>query len=425
MIVAVFFSGAILFLFSLSGYRQANFASTDINREDARRESTTLLTSNDWIEFQVVPGANNIRVLTNAALNTIDAPDYDLSNPRLGWRYAIEYEILDANRTVIRKSEYHFRSQVRQLLDVDADEAIYPLFFGKSSLVSTQTRSMQIANDQLDRPAALVRLRLLSADSQIQEVVARMFGRVQRKDFAERKTWNRMTDRRQESVAKYCVYSHELLTEKERSSLLHWSWMRCPTMGEYPQRYLFFIGDEEDQEVRDEQIPLGLYTDSRTLATIPIPEGKANLRLEFWSLDSVVDSDNVRLAWHGLTPEDRLELQHTIQSESSYVDVPVDGGLLQLESTTRLVVRAFWHPLDQTALNAATKLESQNQYLLNRASDDYEITPRPVFARNVCGQPGSIGIRNQSLARATHATASQTSVPVGFAIWKFISRSKT
>ncbi len=381
LIVGVLLAGAGMYLFSLTGYRQINFASTDINRDDARREPTTLLSLDEWVEFQVVPGANTIRVMTNAALKTVDAPDYDLSNPRLGWRYAIEYEILDENLTVIRKSEYHFRSQIRQLMDVDAGKAIYPLFFGRSSLVSTQTRSMQIANDRLDRPAALVRMRLLSADPQIQEVVARMYGRVQRKDFAERKTWNRMTGKRQESISKYCVYGHELLTEKERSSLLHWSWTRCPTMGEYAQRYLFFIGEVDDQEVRDEQIPLGLYTDSKTLATIPIPEGQATLRLEFCALDAVNDSHDVDIAWYGLEPKDRLEIQHKIGGENSSVELPVAGGLLQLETASRLVVRAFWRPLDQAALDSATQLETQNQYLLNRASDDYEITPRPVFAR--------------------------------------------
>ena len=65
-----------------SAFRGSLFDSKEINRDDAKRQATTLLSTDDWVEFQIVPGANNFRLLTNAALKCVDAPDFDLSNPR-------------------------------------------------------------------------------------------------------------------------------------------------------------------------------------------------------------------------------------------------------------------------------------------------------------------------------------------------------
>ena len=154
-------------LYGWSGFQGSFFESKEINRDDAERQSTTLLSTDRWVEFQVAPGANNFRLLTNAALNSVDAPDFDLSDPRLGQKYAIEYELLDPNRNLIRSSTYHFRSEIRQLLDSKSEEIIYPLFFGRDSLVSTQTRAMQMAVNRNNERSAILRVRLLSHDVQI------------------------------------------------------------------------------------------------------------------------------------------------------------------------------------------------------------------------------------------------------------------
>ncbi len=365
-----------------SRLHDAWFAADEVNREDATRESTTVLSAAEWNEFQVVPGASSFRLLTNAALQSIDAPDYDLSNPRLGWRYGIEYELLDASRNLIQKSEYHFRSSIRQLLDGESGEAIYPLFFGKSSLVSTQTRTMQIAvNRENGQQVSILRARLLFADTQIQEVVARALARIERADYEQNSTWNRMSKKRRESISRYCVYDHELLTVNERNSLLRWRWTRCPTLGKFEKRYLFFIGDTDDMEIRDEQLPIGFYTDPQTLATLPIPEGEGEVRLEFTCVESQHVADVVSIDWHGLGSENRKSWTHAISRTVSNFRTSVQGGLLELQTSSRLVVRAFWKPLDELAQRSANELAADSWAIEGALEDEIEITPQPLNVR--------------------------------------------
>ena len=367
--------------FGGSGFHSQLFKSGEINRDDARRESATVLSEDRWVEFQIGRVATKFRLLTNAALSSTDAPDYDLSNPRLGWRYAIEYELLDSDRNLIRKSEYHFRSEVRQLWDIESERAIYPIFFGKSSLVATQTRAMQVAVDQLDQRVAILRARLLSTDSEIREVVARALVQIERHDYGQRKTWNRMSKERRESITKYCVYGQELLTLAERTSLLRWQWTRCPMLGEFEQQYLFFIGDEEDQEIREEQIPFGLYVDPVAQGTIPVPEGSARVRLELSRLNAGNDPAFVRVSWFGLGAENRTFQQYPIGQDNSIIELNVDGGLLQLEPSTRMVVRAFWQPMDELSRETANNWEAFRRNLMSESDDEFEITPRPVAIR--------------------------------------------
>ncbi len=382
LMIALILLAAGIGWFGTGFLQQSLFTSVEINREDAKRHKTSPLSADEWVEYQLTPGANSLRLYTNAALTTVDAPDYDLSNPRIGWKYAIEYELLDADRNLLRSSDYHFRSTIRQLIDGDSGETIYPLFFGKSGLVSTQTRTMQIAVRDETANAAILRTRLVSKSPEIKEVVARVATRIERKDFDKRQTWNRLSNQAQENISKYCVYSHQLLTSTERNSLMRFCWNKCPTIGAQDHRLLFVIGDIDDQDVREEQIPLGLYLDPRSLATIPVPEGQAQIRLEFQRLESTSEQDFVSIGWHAASSGKESFATHTIGSDVTHVELPVGGGLLELKPTTRLVVRAYWAPIDALARKTAESWSEQNQYLLVPNSDEFELTPRSRYVRS-------------------------------------------
>ena len=168
--VTLLTSGGILY--GWSRFEKVLFADREINRNDVKRESTVLLSTDYWVEFQIATGSSNFRLLTNAALATEDAPDCDLTHPCIGWRYGIEYELLDRDRRMIEKSEYHFRSEIRQVRDQDSGNTVYPLFFGKRSWAATQTRAMQIALSGQNQDVAIIKVRLCSFDPEIRQVVA-------------------------------------------------------------------------------------------------------------------------------------------------------------------------------------------------------------------------------------------------------------
>ena len=343
------------------------YGSRAVNREDARSVPATLLTRDEWVEFQILHDATTVRLLTNAALQSVDAPDHDLTNPRLGWRYTVEYELLDAQRNVVDASEYHFRTQIRKLLDQRTGKPIYPIFLGRSGLVSAQTRPMQLAIDGFPQRPVVLRVRLKSTDAGIQEVVGRSLSRIQREDFDQRYTWNRLSEQRRELICKYTVYQPDLLTTTERTNLLKWRWAQTPTIGESPRRHLFFVGSFDDQEVRDEQLPFGMFADQNWLATVPVPEGEGLIRLQFTALDPINHpADVVDIQWFGIDSTDRVTRKHTLRNETTELTMRLAGGLLQLDSPVRVVTRVYWQPAISSPPQAGAEIE---------------ITPPPILVK--------------------------------------------
>ncbi|MGB7346941.1 MAG: hypothetical protein WBD20_22145 [Pirellulaceae bacterium] len=363
-------------------FRNASFASVEINREDANRESSTILSTDQWVEYQIQTEANSIRLLTNVALHRQDAPDHDLDNPRTGWRYAVDYELLDANRNVLRQATYHFRSQVHQLLDVASGDPIYPIFFGKSSLVATQTRAMQLPINQDETRASILRVRVAHADPKIEEVVSRVLVRSEREDYDQRTTWNRMSMSRREGLSRFCVYDHDLLTIGERNNLLRWQWKSAPVISDFKKRYLFFIGDIDDQQVRGDQVPAGLYIDQDWLGTLPIPEKSDHVRLEFRWLSPIAEDApaTASLQWTGADVNHATHTMHQATQDFSEMKLAVDGGLVQITANRAVVVRAF---VDSSDVPIEI-MKSQN------AGPEFEITPDMNYVRTFLSDSRSV-----------------------------------
>ncbi len=375
------------------------YDSRAINRDDARSVLSTLLPPDEWVDFHILSDATTVRLLTNAALRSMDAPDHDLTNPREGYRYTLEYELLDAQRNVVDASVYHFRTQVRQLKDVKTGEPIYPIFLGKSGLVSAQTRPMHLAIDHFPQRPVILRVRLTSADAEIQEVVGRSLSRIERADFDKRFTWNRLSQSRRELICKYTVYQPDLLTFAERTNLLKWRWAQTPAITESPRRHLYFIGGFDDLEIRDEQLPAGLYTDQNWLTTVPVPEGRGQVRLEFNTLDPVSDTTpEIDIRWFGIGLKDRLVHKHALVDSLTNFSLNVDGGLIELQSPVRLVTRVYWSPLEMTS---------------GQMDIETEITPTPFLMKAfvVDDQPLEYSISH--LANSPTPTRLQLRYPFG------------
>lgn len=363
---------ALTSYFITDSVEDAMFASVEINREDSNRAATTVLSDDEWVEFQIQIGARSLRLLTNAALDAAEAPDHDLSNPRTGWRYAVDYEILDANRDLISKSRYHFRSQIRQLIDAETGETIYPIFFGKSSLVASQTRVMQLAINRDERRAAILRVKVASKDQEIQELVARVLSKCERVDFDSRSTWNRLARSHRDAMCKHCVYHHDLLSIEERNNLLRWKWWSAPVLTEIENRYMFFIGDMEDQEVRADYLPAGLFADQNWRGMIAVPEQPGTVRLQFQHIDPAteVSPASIGINWFGADASERKSLHHKSDVANSQVTIDVQGGLIEIMPSARVVVNAFWQPIDDAP-----------EMAIPDGQVELDVTPEPSYVR--------------------------------------------
>ena len=304
--------------------------SDEINRDDTKRVSTVLLSRSDWAEFHISPVAQSIRLMTNGALETTELPKKNQSDPREGWRYSIEYQLIDADGELIKQQTYESRTRLRQLIDKDQGTLINPLMFGKTGHIATQTRFIQIPIDPAGARTAIIRIRVVDSDPQISEIVARVRTKQERPHFDEPSTWRQISLSSRRKLAKYCVFDQRFLTRSERSSLLRWHWLQAPTLNDVPLRHLYFIGEIDDQEVTEE-IPSGGDTLSAgRKITLPMPEIRGELRLSIKRFDETNptpiyitarffpgdESENV--VWEEVLQENATELVLPVTGAVSY-----------------------------------------------------------------------------------------------------------
>ena len=321
----------------------------EINRDDANRVRTVLLSPNHWSEFHISPTAQGIRVMTNAALTSTELPEKNQSDPRDGWRYSIEYQLLDADGELIRQRVYESRTRLRKLVDADSDALIDPLMFGTTGQVATQTRFVQIPALPSARQPAVIRIRSTQSDPQISEIVARVRTKHERPHYENPATWRQISLTSRQKLAKFCVFDQKFLTPKERASLLRWHWIQAPTLNNVSFRHLYFIGEIDDQEAT-ETIPSGknTITASRKI-TLPMPELTGELRLSIERIKKSTTSKTPVYIAARLFPSDHSETilwEDVLKTDRREFVFDVRGGLIEFETTHDVTWSATWTHLD-------------------------------------------------------------------------------
>ena len=321
------------------------------SRDDARRVLTTLLHDDQWVEFHVPADANSIRVSLNAALSTREKPSTTLTDPRGGWRYVIEYQLVDSRGTVIEHEPYHLRSGIRELVDSDTGELIDPLVFGKTSLAAAQTRIIQLplgTNTEQSRPTR-IRIRTKARDPEVVEVVARVFTQQERPRYQDRSTWKHISNKTRRQLARFCVFDQKFLTRSEQTSLLRWQWEKALPATSPTIRHLYFVGDIDDQEVGQPTLPTGISIEPGWRSTIPVPTAAGELRLVFERADS--SSPNapfVNVSWSRNAADPPFEDDIEITGDALQYKLPLDGGIVEVQSSEPVSYQSYWTNL-QTA----------------------------------------------------------------------------
>jgi len=347
-----------MYLFTTSAARQYRMDSQDINQKNSNRVSTTLLRDNQWSEFYVASDATSIRVMTNGALRDTELPQESQTDPRSGWRYSIEYQLVDSGGNVLKESTYHLRSGVRELVDADTGEVIDPLVFGKTSMVATQTRFIQIPIATKGVRPRRVRIRAGEKDPEVVEVVARVRTRHERPHYKDRTTWKQISSRTRRNLARFCVFDHKFLTSSERASLLRWQWVKAPPIEAGTIRHLYFFGDVDDQEVAKETVPLGTCLQPGWRSTLALPQSQGELRLTVERTEQETTSPAYLTGnWFDSEGNPPEKFQHTVFEDQLVVNQKYEGGVLELESSEPIFFRSYWKNLDadSTVINDAGK----------------------------------------------------------------------
>ena len=348
-----------LWLWVFSGIEEYRLKADEINRDDSSRVLTTLLREDQWAEFQISSNAQSLRLMTNGGLKSTEWPGENQTDPRSGWRYSIEYQLLDQAGTILDQSVYHLRAGIRELIDSETGELINPLVFGKDSWVATQTRFIQLPLSTDQRRPDRIRIRTQQMDPQLAEIVVRVRARHQRPYYDRRSTWKQTSTRTREKLARYCVFDQKFLTHAERASLLRWQWVKAPPLGTAPRRHLYFLGDVDDQEVPREAPTPGTHLDPGWRSTLPLPNTKGKLRLEFERVDKTT-TNLIFLSgkWFDGTDDVPRQLQWKMNDDFVTADVDYCGGIFEFESSSPVSLRSYWKnleklPADSRLINAA------------------------------------------------------------------------
>ena len=334
-----------------SGLSSYQLETDAASRDDSRRVLTNLLYENQWVEFHVPADAHSIRVLLNAALSTREQPTETLTDPRSGWRYAIEYQLVDSSGTVIEHHPYHLRSGIRELIDSDSGELIDPLVFGTTSLIATQTRIVQLPlgdNSQQSRPTR-IRIRSTERDPEVLEIVARVFTQQERAHHQDRSTWKHISGKTRRQLARFCVFDQKFLTRSEQASLLRWQWEKALPVSAPIIRYLYFVGDIDDQEVGQPTLPTGVNIEPGWRSTIPVPAADGELRLVFERADS--SSPNaafVSVSWARNALEPPISDEIEIEGDVLQYKLPVNGGIVEVQTSEPVSYQSYWTNLQAT-----------------------------------------------------------------------------
>lgn len=352
------------------------------NFEDNTSRSTAYVIPADrWIEFEVDPSARHIRVLTNASLTYLPEDDKQPDFGRPGWRYRLDYQLVDSDGNVIQDSDYNFRATISRFRDPITREVMSPYFYSTTDYVPTSTRTLQCPLEPLGKTISRIRLKLGYHDPKISEVVCRVVNRIERPDYNDRMIWGRLSKRRREILCRASVYGPELLTPAERRSLLRWQWaLAFPVIGpddDIRRRILYRIEEIPGEELGAIDPPPGIDVNSAFDATIELPEGNGVTTIEVERVTngfSAAAPIHVSLTHYRPSGFGQQSSEITLRQDMATKSMPVSGGYLKFESSEHVVVRAYWQDeaklYEPFALGAAKTLR---MYRLNADAVTFSI----------------------------------------------------
>ena len=236
----------------------------------------------EWLTFPVSSRASAVRILTNAALER-PLPSRDFSVLRPGWRYEIEYRLLDQDNRILKRGKVHFRTKVVQYVSVDSPEPFTRSHFDHPHLVPARARRLRVELDRLSGHVAQLQARLIARDSAISQVVARVASQVERIDYDDPGLWQRLSRWRKERLCRAAIYPPELLSLQQRTSVLRWQWSPTAPLGvegrDYQRLTLFSRNSVDGIELESRYVPseVPLLPELRRIVRLPPFKGTATI----------------------------------------------------------------------------------------------------------------------------------------------------
>lgn len=362
-------------------YRQMTGEVLSNEKLDAARISISyVLDRNNWTTFPVSTQSPVIRVVSNATLPSEMSQDTELE-----WRYGIEFQFLDKKGKVLKEHQHHYRAKVTRYWDERFSETIAGNFFLDPAWQPTDGKVSVLSLADMPDVSA-VRVRTLSMDTNIQDVVLRAYQHDLLPESKYGLFWNRLNENQKQAMAKGNIYEHGLLTDQEKRNLIRNKWSGIGPTGiinqEYVSRMLYSFRDIEGDIVDVPVPPAGLYFSADFRGIIPVPLGGARIRLDFEAVgEKEADPGlrNIVVNWHGRGGVNRIS--HRVDWTSGKVSYTQDykDGLLEIVASHAGAVRV----------------------VVLKGKNEEEITPEPALVRTYLVAGNSIEFDISHLRKST------------------------
>lgn len=327
-----------------------------------------LLRDSQWLEFNIPPGATALRILTNAAVTDPNSePGHSLQRDRVGWRYAVDYQLCDELSQPVESRTYHLRASLQQYEDSESGSYYGMTWFQGSNQLSARTCTISLPLTQQAKRPQRLRVRLSPAKADVTQVVARVYMRTERPQYSHPYTWARLSEKQRDRLCRASVYPPDLISLRERRNLLRWNWSALPPRGradlDFQQRRIYQQETVPTSSDRTDPFEEGLELSSNQLITFILPLRAASVQIEASWLTSL-DSVNVALAdsaesndrapqpltvrWYPADPKLPAQSWQIAPEEADDFEIDVDGGLLELQATDRIAVHPTWSPNELT-----------------------------------------------------------------------------
>ncbi|MEN8216825.1 MAG: hypothetical protein ABFS56_10715 [Pseudomonadota bacterium] len=301
------------------------------NLARVRKTTVYILDQQKWTEFSLLPKYKLIKVLSN-----VTVPQALSLNSELEWRYVLQYQLLDKEGNILDQGNYHHRTKAT--VYQDNNELLRPVFY-LSSEQPTDGRYMFI---HLLQNAAVLRVRLQSADPDVVDVAIRVHWRNKMAEDKLDYMWHRLNEKKKKAFARASVYEHEWFSKQEKRNLLWERWSVIGPLGvagsEYYPRPLYI---RRDREFERETIPptiqaYGVFVDAQHWLTLPVEGGL--VRLSFSEVEQ--SPVTIKIKWHGRQSTDSSELSFIWDGSKNGFEHEFAAGLLEISASQPVIMRA-------------------------------------------------------------------------------------
>ena len=295
------------------------------------------------VEFVLPASASAVRILTNPGLRDIEAARRDAkANRDRRWQYALEVEEIraDGART---KRVHAFRRTLAEVTLPGGGGGSGSFYLEKDAPVPMASAPLRLDFAGGAWPERL-RIRLLSADPDIADVLLRLATPEPLSQRAAETAWRRLSDEQRTRLAAGNLYPADLLDEQERANLMASRWRPVGPSGAVEGRDIHVLDTQERGAPIEPQRPLVLRTGADRVAVVQLPENGGRVRIELEPIEplepgAAASSDKVTIRWAGHSAFQRTASTRAWANGVFTHEAAFGGGWLEIASGRPAAVR--------------------------------------------------------------------------------------